>query len=187
MPPNALPFEMTGFSPIIPALFLLFFAATVGFVRLMLNRKTRGKSLQLYRFGFFFLGCLMLVCLVPLWLSNLLNSFTVTSNLAVVAANAVGYVLSLERWGIGTRGQPDDQPQKFRSYQVYFRGQPFAVITRDSFNQLMELKLLKRQRTLELVDDYQQQARKLGAQVLLLTNEDGSKKLLKVEVAEIDS
>ena len=179
---------MTGFSPIIPALFLLFFAATVVFVRLMLNRKTRGKSLQLYRFGFFFLGCLMLVCLVPLWLSNLLNSLTVTSNLAVVAANAVGYVLSLDhRWGTGTRGQPDEQLQKLRSYQVYFRGQPFAVITRDSFNQLMELKLLKRQRTLELVDDYQQQARKQGAQVLLLTNEDGSKKLLKVEVPETDS
>ena len=179
---------MTGFNPIIPGLFLLFFAATVVFVRLMLNRKTKGKSLQLYRFGFFFLGCLMLVCLVPLWLSKLLNPVTVVSNLGVVAANAVGYVLSLDRrWGIGARGKPDGQPQKLRSYQVYFRGQPFAVITRDGFNQLMELKLLKRQRTLELVDDYQRQAKKQGVQVLLLTNQDGSKKLLKVEGPETDS
>ena len=179
---------MTGFNPAIPALFLLFLAATVVFVRLMLIRKTKGRSLQLYRFGFFFLGCLLLICLVPLWLSKLLNPVTVLTNLTVVAANAVGYILSLDRQrGSGVGAEPDDPPQKLRSYQVYFRGQPLAVITKDGFNQLMELKLLKRQRTLELVDDYQQQARMQGAQVLLLTNEDGSKKLLKVEGPEADS
>jgi hypothetical protein len=179
---------MTVFNPIIPALFLLFLAATIVFVRLMLIRKATGRMLLVYRFGFFFLGCLMLICLVPLWLSQLLNSVTVLTNLAVVVANAVGYVLSLNRrWGGAFGEEPDDQPRRLRSYQVYFRGQPFAVITKDGFNQLMELKLLKRQRTLELVDDYQQQARKQGAQVLLLTNDDGSKKLLKVEGPETDS
>ena len=179
---------MTGFNPIIPALFLLFLAATAVFVRFMLKRKTEGKSLQLFRFGFFFLGCLMLVCLVPLWFSNLLNPLTVASNLVVVAANAVGYILSLDRrQGTGSSRESEDPPQKLRSYQVYFKGAPFALITRDGFNRLMELKLLKRQRTLELVDDYQKKARKQGAQVLLLTNEDGSKKLLKVEIPETDS
>ncbi len=178
---------MDGLRPIVPALFLLFLAITIVFVRLMLQRKRAGESLNLYRFGFFFLGCLMLICLVPLWLSRLLNPLNLITNLSVVAANGLGYFLSLDYKLLYGSESEADEPRKLRSYQVYFRGQPFALITKDGFNQLMRLKLLKRQRTLELVDNYQQEARKQGAEVLLLANEDGSRKLLKVEGAGIES
>ena len=78
--------------------------------------------------------------------------------------------------------EEEAEEEGVRAYQVYYQGKPYGVVTREGFGHLMQYELLKKQRTVELVDDYQQQARKQGVKVVLLQNRDGGQTLIKVEV-----
>ena len=66
-------------------------------------------------------------------------------------------------------------------YQIYYEGDPFGIIAKADFDRLLEHGLLKRQRTVELVEDYPRKARELGLKIQLLKNRDGSQTLVKVE------
>ena len=68
-----------------------------------------------------------------------------------------------------------------RAYVLYYLGKKLGVVTRAGFEQLQSNDLLKKQRTVELVDDYQQRARRQGLEVLVYENKDGSQRLVKVE------
>ena len=57
-------------------------------------------------------------------------------------------------------------------------------MTKEGFEKLASLKLLRKQRTVELVDNYKELARSQGARVLLLQNADRSQTLIKVEGLE---
>ena len=58
------------------------------------------------------------------------------------------------------------------------------MITREGFDQLMQFELLKKQPTIELIENYQQQARLQGMQVVCYKNRDRSQTLIKVEVLQ---
>ena len=104
----------------------------------------------------------------------------------VVAANLVGFVLTYDlavsRWLGGNRD--DKEKAGVRAYQVYYRGSPYGIITREGFDHLLSQGLLKRQRTVELIEGFKQKARAQGVEIRLLKNRDGSQTLIKVEVAE---
>ena len=171
---------------IILLLFTGFFGGIVVRTGAMLERKRAGFPLDRDRLVFFFVACLMLVCLVPLWLFDLLNIPVLVSNLGVVLANVVGFILTFSRERSRARGERREEPenQGVRTYQVYYRGEPFGLVTKEGFDRLLRFGLLKKQRTVELVDDYPQQARQQGVQILVLQNRDGSQTLLKVEQPE---
>ena len=67
---------------------------------------------------------------------------------------------------------------------MYYQGRPYGLITREGFNQLMQFELLKKQRTVELVENFQQQARRQGVEVVCYKNPDRSQTLIKVEVLQ---
>ena len=161
-----------------------FFLSAITRIVSMLERKQVGQALERDRLLFFFFPCLMLVCLLPLWIFDLLSRPVLVSNLCVVLANGVGFVLTYSRVGEkdGQEQEQEAEEEGVRAYQVYYQGKPYGVVTREGFGHLMEYELVKKQRTVELVDDYQQQARKQGVKVVLLQNQDGSQTLIKVEV-----
>jgi hypothetical protein len=64
---------------------------------------------------------------------------------------------------------------------VYYRGRPFGVIAREGFDVLISHDLLKRQHTVELVEDFQAKSRQAGIEITLLRNRDGSQTLIQVE------
>ena len=68
-----------------------------------------------------------------------------------------------------------------RAYQIYYHGQAYALITKAGIDVLLGHKLLKRQHTVELVEDFQTQAQSQGVGITLLRSKDGSQKLLRVE------
>ena len=78
----------------------------------------------------------------------------------------------------------DDEPALVRTYQVYREGVRFGLVTKGGFNVLLEAGLLKRQRTLELVDDFQSQARAKGIGLRILRSREGSQTLLQVDAPE---
>lgn len=169
-------------------LFAVFLLGTIIKIASMLERKQEGGDLERYRLVFFFVACLMLICLIPLWLSELLTRAMWISNLAVVVANILGWAFTYgggkkerERKGKREREAPG---VGIRTYMVYFRGEPYGLIAKGAFDKLLEYELLKKQRTVELVDDYQAKARKLGVKVQLFKSQDGSQTLIKVEVPE---
>ena len=55
------------------------------------------------------------------------------------------------------------------------------MITREGFEQMLKNDLLKKQRTVELIDDYQEKAQKHGLKVVIYQNKDRSQRLVKVE------
>ena len=69
-------------------------------------------------------------------------------------------------------------------YTIYHEGRPLGIITRGAYQVLADAGLLKKQQTVELVDDYQAEARKKGIKVQQFRNRDGTQTLIKVEVAE---
>ena len=71
-----------------------------------------------------------------------------------------------------------------RAYTIYYQGKPLGIVTKEGFEKLASLKLLRKQRTVELVDNYKELARSQGARVLLLQNADRSQTLIKVEGLE---
>ncbi len=172
-------------------LFTVFLLGTIIKIASMLERKQKGGDLERYRLVFFFVACLMLICLIPLWLSELLTQTMWISNLVVVMANILGWALT---YGGGKRERGGGREAKkrekeapgvgIRTYMVYFQGKPYGLIAKRAFDKLLEYELLKKQRTVELVDDYQAKARKLGVKVQLFKSQDGSQTLIKVEVPE---
>mgnify|MGYP005702738827 FL=1 len=68
-----------------------------------------------------------------------------------------------------------------RAYTVYYRGQPFGVVTKEGFGRLAELNLLRKQQTVELIDHYAEEARRQGFRIVLLQNKERNQTLIKVE------
>lgn len=161
-------------------LFALFFCGALVQIGSMLVRKRRGSSVAGHRMVFFFMASLMLVCLVPLWVFDRLNLAAWVSDLSVVLVNLIGWALTYG--GKARAAMPPEEPSAgVRAYTIYYQGQPLGVVTKEGFNRLAELKLLRRQRTVELIDNYAEEARKQGVRVLLLQNQQRSQTLIKVE------
>ena len=171
---------MQGREWLIFLLFALFFIGAVVYIFAMLERKRSGQSLERDRLIFFFVACLLLICLVPVWLAKLLKMPVLVANLCAAGANGVGFVLTYRR-SARAEGEAGPERNPMRTFQVYYQGQPYGIVTREGFERLLECELLKKQRTVELIDNYQQQARQQGVTVQLLKNEDGSLTLIKVE------
>lgn len=167
-------------------LFSGFFIGAVCEIASMLNRKRAGGNLERFRLVFFFVACLLLVCLVPLWVYDLLTRPVWASNLAAVIANLAGWTLTFGA-GRTTESKRDVPPEKgvgVRTYMVYYQGAPYGLIAKGAFDKLMECGLLKKQRTVELVDDFKTRARQQGISVQLFKSRDGSQTLIKVEMLE---
>lgn len=170
---------------IIVALFAAFFVGTIVRILGMLAAKRAGKSMSRPRLVFFFTSCLMLVCLIPLKLFDLSSTAVTVSDLAVVVVNFAGFLLTYD---ISSRRRDGEEADSggttLRAYQVYYRGRPFGVITREGFDILMGHDLLKRQRTVELVEDFQTKSRQAGVEISLLRSRDGAQTLIQVEGPE---
>ena len=168
------------------ALFALFFAGTLIEIALMLGRKRRGLGLERFRLVFFFMMCLMLVCLVPLWIFAKLTTAIWVSDLTVALANLIGLALTYTGTprGADEAVAAEEEDRSVRAYAVYFQGNKMGMVTREGFEQLLANDLLKKQRTVELVDNYQERARRQGLKVLVYQNSDGSQRLIKVEGPE---
>lgn len=164
-------------------LFGAFVVGALAQIMAMLRRPSADRNVEAFRLSFFFSACLLLVCLVPLWLGDMLTLPVVALNLAGVFLNAVGWLLSLTGQGRAS-APPSDRAaggRGVRTYRVYLQGEPFGLVTRGVFEQFSQGGLLKKQRTVELVDDYQEQARLRGLRVVLLRSRDGSQTLISLE------
>ena len=170
---------------IILFLFVAFFTSSIFHIVAMLGRKREGDGLEKDRLLFFFFAILLLVCLVPLGFFELLSTGVVVSNVCVVLANFTGFLLTFSR-ARDEAEKSDQEPQDagVRVYQVYYEGRPYGVVTKEGFDRLMAFELLKKQRTVELIPDYKERARRQGINVVLLQNREGTQKLLKVETPE---
>ncbi|MDA0337939.1 MAG: hypothetical protein O2782_22450 [bacterium] len=169
---------MTVLEVILIILFVAFFVGTVAKIPGTLARKRSGDDIERARLVFFFLGCLMLVCMIPMRLFELLSIPVASADLAVVGANFLGYALTYE-WKRKTGSSTDAAPRTtVRAYQIYYRGKPYALIAKDGIQVLLAHKLLKRQHTVELIEDFQTQAQRQGVGVTLLRSKDGSKVML---------
>ena len=162
-------------------LFACFFAGTLIEIAIMLGRKRQGLGLDRFRLIFFFLASLMLICLLPLWVFTKLTTAMWVSDLTVVLANLIG--LGLTYTWERSRGEDKAvvEDRSVRAYAVYFQGKQLGMVTREGFEQLLANDLLKKQRTVELVDDYQDKARRQGLKVQIYQNKDGSQRLIKIE------
>jgi len=166
-------------------LFVGFFVGTLVEILAMLKRKREGRALERFQLVFFFVACLMLVCLVPLWMAELLTREVALANIAAVAANLAGWMLTFSRGKREGQGREKEAVRVgIRTYMLYHQGKQFGLIAKGTYDKLAELGLLKKQRTVELVDDYQEQARKLGVKIQLFKNKDGTQTLVKVETPE---
>lgn len=166
---------------ILVVLFALFLVGTALRTLTMLERKRAGGDVERARLVFLFLGCLSLICLVPLRLFGLLTGRVLGADLAVVAANFAAYALTYDvRLKRGGDGVGADPPPAVRAYQVYYRGQPYGLIAREGIDLLLAHKLLKRQHTVELVEDFKAQARRQGVGITLLRSRDGQQTLIRV-------
>ena len=167
-------------------LFACFFVGTLIEITLMLGRKRQGLGLDRFRLVFFFMASLMLVCLLPLWIFFKLTTAIWVSDLTVVLANLIGFGLTYTREsrqgeeGDGD-GDGDGEDRSVRAYAVYFQGKQLGMVTRAGFEQLLSNDLLKKQQTVELLDDYQEKARRQGLKVMIYQNKDGSQRLIKIE------
>ena len=164
-------------------LFACFFVGTLIQITIMVGRKRQGMGLDRFRLFFFFTASLMLICLLPLSIFSKLSPAVWVSDLTVVLANLIGSLLTYtwERRG-GKEGDEEVAVgQSVRAYVVYYQGKQLGMITREGFEQMLKNDLLKKQRTVELIDDYQEKAQKHGLKVLIYQNKEGSQRLVKVE------
>ena len=60
-----------------------------------------------------------------------------------------------------------------------------GMIMRECFEQLLKNDLLKKQRTVDLVDDYREKTRRQRLKVMIYQKKDGSQRLVKVEGADL--
>lgn len=170
---------MSALEVILVILFVAFFVGTVMKIATTLERKRAGDSVERPRLVFFFLGCLMLVCMIPIRLFELLSGPVVLADLAVVITNFLGYALTYEwRRRAGTGAEEPQERTTVRAYQIYYHGQPYALIAKEGIDILLAHKLLKRQHTVELVEDFQSQAQRQGIGITLMRSKDGGKAML---------
>ncbi len=173
------PLEIT-----IVLLFAVFLVGTIFRIVSMLERKKAGEPLERSRLVFFFTACLMLVCMIPLAIFEMLSVPVGSSDVVVVAANFLGFALTYKlRFG-REAGDGGDEQASVKAYLVYYRGSPYAMITREGFDGLLQYGLLKRQRTVELVEDFKRSAREQGVGIRLLKSRDGKQTLIKVDTPE---
>jgi hypothetical protein len=66
-------------------------------------------------------------------------------------------------------------------YQIYYQGEVLGLITREGIDRLLAAQLLKRQRTVELIDEYRARAREQRVEIRLLKNPASGQVLVKVE------
>lgn len=166
------------------ALFAFFFVGALVQIGAMLARKRRGESLGGHRLMFFFMASLMLICLVPLSIFDRLSIAIWVSDLSVVLANLLGWALTYSREAKKKQVAEEQAVRSVRAYTIYYQGKPLGIVTKEGFEKLALLKLLRKQRTVELVENYKELARSQGARVLLLQNPDRSQTLIKVEGPE---
>ncbi len=166
---------------IIIALFVVLFVGIIVRIFGMLEAKRAGGPMARPRLVFFFMTCLMLVCLIPLALFDLSSAPVVISDLVVVAANFIGFMLTHDLRFRRANSEEEKSGTTLRAYQVYYRGRPFGVIAREGFDVLIEHDLLKRQHNVELVEDFQTKSKQAGVEITLLRNRDGTQTLIQVE------
>ena len=135
--------------------------------------------LSSFRLNFFLMAVLMGICLLLFWWFQLLELRVLIGLFLVVIINVLGFILSY-KWDRNPN-ENDFANKTVRVYNIYFRGQRLGAITRNDFDKLMSLELLKKQQTVELVDDYETQARNKGVTVSVLSNSEGTERLVKVE------
>ena len=161
-------------------LFALFSCGALLQVGYMLVCKRRRKDVSGHRLIFFFMASLSLICVLPLWLFGRLNPSIWMGDLSVVLINLIGWGLTFG-WNREGEGRLQEENQRVRAYTVYYRGQPFGVVTKEGFGRLAELNLLRKQQTVELIDHYAEEARRQGFRVVLLQNNERNQTLIKVE------
>ena len=170
---------------IIVALLATFFLGSCARVITMLNQKKIGHPMMRFRMLFFFTTCLMLICLIPLGIFHMLSVPIVISDLSVVMANLVGLAMTFQlREKNGVEASNNEGHPTVRAYQVYFQGSRYGLVTKEGFDKLLSYGLLKRQRTVELDEDFQRKARQQGLSIDLVQNRDGSQTLIRVEVSD---
>ena len=168
---------------VVVCLFLGLLVGTGYRIVAMWEKKKAGEPSGRARLVFFFVACLMLVCLVPLAVFEMLTIPVGASDLMVVVGNMIGFALTYDlALSRGLGGKREGQEQAgVRVYTVYYRGSPYGIITKEGFDLLLGQGLLMRQRTVELVEDFKQKAREQGLGIRLLKKRDGSQTLIKVE------
>jgi len=171
-----------GLTIVIVLLFAIFLVGTILRILGMLERKRAGDDIDRARLVFFFTGCLMLVCLIPLRIFELLSGPALVGDLAVVTSNFMGYALTYSwRKGAGGRKDNEEERQTVRAYHIYYKGRPYGLCTKDSIDLLLAHKLIKRRANVELIDDFKRQARVAGVNITVLQSKDGKQTLIKVE------
>ena len=135
--------------------------------------------LSSFRLNFFLMAVLMGICSLLFWWFQLLELRVLIGLFLVVIINVLGFILSY-KWDRNPN-ENDFATKTVRVYNIYFRGQRLGAITRNDFAKLMSLELLKKQQTVELIDDYETQARNKGVTVSVLSNSEGTERLVKVE------
>ena len=175
---------MRNLELVILLLFGCFFTSAIYHIVSMLERKRDGWPLQWDRLLFFFFLSLMLVILLLLCIFEILGSLVLISNLCVVLVNGVGFGLTYSYAREEINSGKEIVSSGLRVYKVYYQGRPYGLITREGFDQLKQFELLKKQPTVELIENYQQQARFKGVQVVFYKNRDRSQTPIKVEVLQ---
>ena len=135
--------------------------------------------LSSFRLNFFLMAVLMGICSLLFWWFQLLELRVLIGLFLVVIINVLGFILCY-KWDRNPN-ENDFATKTVRVYNIYFRGQRLGAITRNDFDKLMSLELLKKQQTVELIDDYETQARNKGVTVSVLSNSEGTERLVKVE------
>ncbi|MBM3276907.1 MAG: hypothetical protein FJY95_02325 [Candidatus Handelsmanbacteria bacterium] len=177
---------MRAFDALLLALFLAFEAGALLLIAAAIQNQRSGPSPDRERLLLFLGLCLMPVCMGVLRHFGQL-SLLVGGCLGVVAATcAAGLALSRVRWptrgGAGEERAVPAPPEAGRKvYQIYYQGEVLGLITREGINRLMAAQLLKRQPTVELVDEYRARAREQGVEIRLLKNPASGQVLVKVE------
>ena len=158
-------------------LFLIFFSV----YKIIRMKFTNADILILssFRLNFFLMAVLMGICSLLFWWFQLLELRVLIGLFLVVIINVLGFILSY-KWDRNPN-ESDFANKTVRVYNIYFRGQRLGAITRNDFDKLMSLELLKKQQTVELIDDYETQARNKGVTVSVLSNSEGTERLVKVE------
>ena len=158
-------------------LFLIFFSV----YKIIRMKFTNADILILssFRLNFFLMAVLMGICSLLFWWFQLLELRVLIGLFLVVIINVLGFILSY-KWDRNPN-ENDFATKTVRVYNIYFRGQRLGAVTRNDFDKLMSLELLKKQQTVELIDDYETQARNKGVTVSVLSNSEGTERLVKVE------
>lgn len=177
---------MRGFDALLLALFLVFEAGALLLIMAMLERKRSGLSLDRERLLFFFLFCLMPVCMGALKFFDRLGWLVGGCLGGVMLTSALGLALSFGRRPSSPKaeaigGQLTPEPPGMKVYQIYYQGEVLGLITREGIDRLLAGQLLKKQRTVELVDEYRARAQEQGVAIRLLKNPASGQVLVKVE------